>query len=210
MRPSDSCRRLFAQIVAALFVLPLVSAAYASSGEEGSAPASAGSGVKLAQQGKAPATAPAPAPAKSAQVPPAEEPAAWAVNCSDQGQQKFTCEMTQNLIDQKSNSQVMLISIKKVTGGDAKAMLIRFFHGVFLPPGVSVKVDGGQPTAIAFQKSDRLGVYAALPLTDRMVADMKKGKDLKFGLQINQGEPLEIVARLNGFGPAYDRISSMP
>lgn len=69
------------------------------------------------------------------------------------------------LIDQKSNSQVMLISIKKVTGGDANAMLIRFFHGVFLPPGVSVKVDGGQPTAIAFQKSDRLGVYAALPLT---------------------------------------------
>lgn len=39
---------------------------------------------------------------------------------------------------------------------------------------------------------------------------MKKGKDLKFGLQVNQGEPSEIVARLNGFGPAYDRITSMP
>ena len=165
-------------------------------------------GLKLAQQGK---PAPAAPPAKGAPAPaaPAQEPAAWAVNCTDQGQQKFTCEMTQNLIDQKTSAQVMLISIKSVTTGKSKAMLVRLFHGVYLPSGLSVKIDNGQPAPIAFQKSDRLGVYAALPLTDKLVADLKKGKELKFGLQVNQGEPLELIARLNGFGPAFDRISSM-
>jgi invasion protein IalB len=160
---------------------------------------------KLAQQGKA---APA-APPKSAQEQPGEEPAAWAVTCTDQGQKKFTCEMTQSLIDQKSNVQVVLISIKAVATGESKAMLVRFFHGVYLPTGVSIKVDGGPSTPLAFQKSDRLGVYAALPLTDKIVAEMKRGKELRLSVQINQGEPLEVVARLNGFGPAFDRINSM-
>jgi invasion protein IalB len=117
--------------------------------------------------------------------------------------------MTQSLIDQKSNVQVVLISIKAVATGESKAMLVRFFHGVYLPTGVSIKVDGGPSTPLAFQKSDRLGVYAALPLTDKIVAEMKRGKGLRLSVQINQGEPLEVVARLNGFGPAFDRINSM-
>ena len=113
------------------------------------------------------------------------------------------------MIDQKSNAQILLISIKHATAGEANAMLLRFFHGVYLPGGVSLQIDGGQATQIVFQKSDRLGVYAALPLTDRIVADMKRGKDLKLSVQINQNEPLQLVARLNGFGPAYDKINSL-
>jgi invasion protein IalB len=180
----------------------MASGSFAAPGDNERAAAVPASGTRIAQQKGAPEKAP---PAKG----PAEEPAAWAVSCSDQGQQKFTCEMTQSLIDQKTQAQVMLISIKNTSTGDAKAMLIRMFHGVYLPTGVSVKIDSGQATPIAFQKSDRFGVYAALPLTDRIVADMKKGKDLRFSLQVNQGESLELVARLNGFGPAFDKISAM-
>jgi invasion protein IalB len=212
MRPFDRRLRLLVHIVAPLVALSLTGASLAASGGGDLAAASASPGVKLAQQGKASPSAP---PAKGAPAqpqPPAQpqqEAAAWAVTCTDQGQKKFTCEMTQSLIDQKSNMQILLISIKSVATGESKAMLVRFFHGVYLPTGVSVKVDNGQATPIAFQKSDRLGVYAALPLTDRIVADMKRGKDLRFSVQINQGEPLEVVGRLTGFGPAYDRLSSM-
>jgi invasion protein IalB len=208
MRLCNGCLRLFVLVAGPLIALSLSGASLAIAGGGEPAAQSASSGIKLAQQGKAAPAAPA-AP-KAAQAPPAaEEAAAWAVTCSDQAQKKFVCEMTQTLIDQKSNGQILLISIKNVATGEAKAMLIRFFHGVYLPAGVSVQVDTAPAAQVAFQKSDRFGVYAALPLTDRIVADMKKGKDLKFALQINQGEPLEVVARLTGFGPAYDRISSM-
>jgi len=147
--------------------------------------------------------------AQATSAAPASEPAAWAVNCTDQIQGKFACEMTQNIVDQKSGGQILLISIKGVSGGGATAMLIRMFHGVYLPTGLSVKIDGGKATAIAFQKSDQLGVYAALPLDDKLIAELKKGKELKFSAQINQGQPLDINGRLNGFGPAYDKISSL-
>jgi len=211
MRKLVSRSRMLARASASLFAVLLASSASASDPGERVPSAHDARTIKLAQQAKPPPKAGAPAKAEPAQAQPApaDEPAAWAVNCTDQGQKKLTCEMTQSLIDQKSRAQVVMISIRGVTGGESKAMLVRFFHGVFLPAGVSVKVDGGQPTPLVFQKSDRLGVYAALPLTDRIVADMKKGKDLKFGLQINQGQPLELTARLNGFGPAFDRISAM-
>jgi invasion protein IalB len=197
---------------------PLVAVCWAgiavgASGGEHAATASR-SGPQVAQQAK-PEAKPAPsapaktAPAAGAPAQPAAEVSAWAVNCTDQGQPRFTCEMTQALVDQKTNAQIMLLSIKSVAGGDAKALLVRLFHGIYLPAGVSIQIDGGTPTPIAFQKSDQFGVYAALPLTDRIVADMKRGKDLKFSLQINQNEPLEVVARLNGFGPAFDRIGSV-
>jgi invasion protein IalB len=158
---------------------------------------------KIAQQAK---------PSSPTKVEPmagGDAVAAWAVNCTDQGRPRFTCEMTQSLIDGKTKAQLMLLSIKSVATGDAKALLVRIAHGVYLPTGVSVKVDSGQSTPIAFQKSDQLGVYAALPLTDRIVADMKRGKELHISVELNKGEPLELVARLNGFGPAFDRISSV-
>lgn len=210
MRRVDRHLRLFVQMIAPLLALSLAGGSFAASGAGDLATASPGSGVKLAQQGKAPAAKAAPAPAPAAPAPAAEEPAAWAVSCTDQGLKQFTCEMTQSLIDQKSNTQVVLISIKSGGApGESKAMLIRFFHGVYLPTGVSVKVDGGQASPIAFQKSDRLGVYAALPLTDRVLADMKRGKDLRLSVEVNKGQPLEVVARLIGFAPAFDRLSSI-
>jgi invasion protein IalB len=159
--------------------------------------------MKIAQQAK---------PSSHAKAEPmagGDAAAAWAVNCTDQGQPRFTCEMTQSLIDGKTRAQLMLLSIKSVATGDAKALLVRIAHGVYLPTGVSVKVDSGQSTPIAFQKSDQLGVYAALPLTDRIVTDMKRGKELHISVELNKGEPLELVARLTGFGPAFDRISSV-
>ena len=182
--------------------------AFGAGGEHFATPSR--SGPQFAQQAKPAPTAPAkPAPAAGAPTQPAAEVSAWAVNCTDRGQPRFTCEMTQALIDQKTKAQILLLSIKSVVSGDGKALLIRLFHGVYLPAGVSIQIDGGQPTPVAFQKSDQFGVYAALPLTDRIVADMKRGKDLKFSLQINQNEPLEVIARLGGFAPAYDRVSSV-
>lgn len=149
-----------------------------------------------------PAAAPAPAA-------PAEEPDAWAVGCNIQGSQKFVCEMNQNIVDQKSRAQVMLISIKNATGGGSPVMLFRVLHGVYLPAGVTVAIDKGQPATAHFQKSDQLGAYAALPLDEKWIADMKKGKELLVGFQVNQGEALNIVARLNGFGRSLDKIRSI-
>jgi invasion protein IalB len=156
-------------------------------------------------QQAAPAKGAAPAPSPAAQ--PA--PSAWAVTCTDQLKPQFSCEMTQNILDQQSGGQVVLLSVKPSSDGGAPAMIVRALHGVYLPAGLSLKVDNGAATALPFQKSDRLGVYAALPLTSQIVGDMKKGAEIHLSMQLNKDQPFVIIARLNGFGPAYDKISQL-
>lgn len=150
-----------------------------------------------------PATAPAAAPAASS------APSAWSVTCSDRVAGNFTCEMTQSLIDQKSGGQIILLSIKNTSDGAANALLVRFAHGIYLPAGVTLSIDGTAPMPLQFQKSDQLGVYAALPLTDKMIGDMRKGKALTLRTEIKKGEPFELTALLDGFGPALDKVKSV-
>lgn len=194
--------------IAAVVCFGVASAAIASiGGAHAATPADAGA-IRLAQvQPKTKQAQPAAAPAAPAAAP--GEPTAWAVTCSNQTQNKLVCEMTQNIVEQKSGGQIALISIKGTADGNATAMLLRLFHGVFLPAGISVRIDGAAPVPLQFQKSDRLGVYAALPLTDKLLGDLKKGKELKLVAQINQGEEMQISGSLVGFGPAFDKVNSI-
>jgi invasion protein IalB len=169
----------------------------------------AASVADLAHAQKAPDKAkPAAAPAAGAPTAEAASPASWVVTCNDRAQGKLACEMAQLIIEQSSRREVMMISVKGASDGPSSAMLFRLFHGVYLPGGVTVSVDTAAPTPIAFQKSDAVGVYAALPLTDKLIADMGKGKTLVVRAELNKGEPVELTALLNGFAPALEKVRS--
>ena len=195
MKFSKSHSMLLAMAISFLCGLAVAPPAYAQSKDKDAKP-------------KAGAATPAtPAPAGAADAP-AEAVAAWAVSWSDRVQGKFQCEMTQSIVDQNSRGQIILIAVRPPSDGGAKVMLFRVGHGVYLPAGLNLKIDSGTATPIPFQKSDQLGVYAALPLTDPMIADLKKGKEMKIAIELNKGQPAEIGAPLNGFGPAFERVSS--
>ena len=145
-----------------------------------------------------------------AKKPAAGKPvSAWAVSCSDRVQGKFTCTMTQNIVDQKTRRLLVRISVQGAGEGKSNAMLFRLFHGVYLPAGLKVAIDKGRGIPVEFQKSDRSGVYAALPLKERVVARMKRGTTLGLNFQINKGKALDIAASLKGFSQALDRINSL-
>lgn len=165
---------------------------------------------RLAQQTKtAPSTGAAP-PATAAQPQAAPQVAAWSVSCTDRtADAKLSCEMTQSVIEAQSQTQLLLLSVKPTSAGGGTALLIRAFHGVYIPSGLTVRVDKGNPTPLAFQKSDQLGLYAALPLSSALVTDLKRGKEITITLELNKGEPLNIVALLTGFGQSYDKILAM-
>src|SRR5262245_20810215 len=206
-------------LVASLFVALIVSvcgrgSAMAQSGESArlvpwvSGPGQAignpasGTGSQVAQKGKA-------APAeKASAAPDAQQQETWAVNCSNRGGTGFACEMTQAIIDGKSRALILLISIKTPQANSQPAVLFRSIHGVYLPAGLTVSVDGGSVSNLEFQKSDQLGAYAALPLGSKHIDDLKRGKELVVAMQINKGEKVELRAPLRGFGAAFDRITA--
>lgn len=218
-----------ARIIASTLMIGLLSSGVALSvalaaggdGDGGQPSAAKGGGeklIQLAQSAKKKKSSekteevsqtPPPAETGSTTRETAPEPDAWAVNCTNQIGSKFQCEMSQSIVDQKSRMQVIFISIKNVSASSPGAMLFRVFHGVYLPAGMNVTVDKTHSSPIQFQKSDQYGAYAALPLDDKWLAELRKGKEMKLAIQVNQGETLEILARLNGFGKAYDKVKTI-
>ena len=101
--------------------------------------------IRVAQQQTPPKQNTPIAQAQPAAPPPPTVPA-WAVSCSDREQGKLLCEMTQNVVERTSGSQVALFSVKGTSDGGATAMLIRLFHGIYIPAGASIRIDEGSPT----------------------------------------------------------------
>lgn len=139
---------------------------------------------------------------------PAAEQVAWAWRCTNQTQNKAGCEMSQTIVDRNGRVQA-LITVSKASDGATSVMVFRIPHGAYLPSGLSVVIDDAPPLALPFQKSDPQGVYAALPMSDKVLSDLRKARQFKLVVQINKGEDLPIAGSLAGFGAVYDRIQAM-
>jgi len=176
-------------------LLPWVSGAGQAIGN----PAS-GASSQVAQKSKA-----IPAEKASAAVPDAPQRESWAVTCSNRAG-GFLCEMTQAIIDGKTRTLILLISIKSPQANAQPAILFRSIHGVYLPAGLTMSIDAGGASNLQFQKSDQLGAYAALPLSTKFIDDLKRGRELVIAIEINKGEKLELRAPLQGFATAFDRV----
>lgn len=165
-----------------------------------------------AQQPPARAKAGQPAPqAQAAPQPQAESAApasAWAWRCSSSIKTKSGCEMTQVIVDPRNGAPHAVITVMGASDGPSSVMIVRIPHGVYIPAGVTLAIDGAAPTPLPFQKSDQAGIYAALPLTDKLVADLGKGKSFKLAVQVTKGEDFPIVGSLNGFSAALERVKA--
>jgi invasion protein IalB len=177
----------------------------------GAEPAEHSPPLRLAQKddSKAPAAKKDAAPAATPNQPAPNQPAPWAVTCSDRAGGKLICEMTQNVIEDKTRRQLLLLSIRNASDDASPVLVIRAFHGLYLPAGLNLGIDQGKPTPVPFQKSDQAGIYAALPLSEALVGELKKGKELRVAMQLQKDQPLEIKVPLTGFPAAFDKVRSV-
>jgi invasion protein IalB len=147
------------------------------------------------------------APPASAGAPQAKAAEPWALSCSNQNG-TFACEMRQGIVDEKTRGGILLIIVRNTTTKDRTAFLFRLVHGVYLPAGLTVQIDGGKPTKLEFQKSDRFGVYAGLPIDTTLLGELKKGRELIIAFEPRKGKTVQLKAPLSGFGPAHDRVAA--
>lgn len=200
------------RLAGALVVGTAILAAAVPLQAEGAEPAEHAPLLRLAQKddSKAPPAAKKDAaPAAAPNQPAPNQPAPWAVTCSDRAGGKLICEMTQNVIEDKTRRQLLLLSIRNASDDASPVLVIRAFHGLYLPAGLNLGIDQGKPTPVPFQKSDQAGIYAALPLSEALVGELKKGKELRVAMQLQKDQPLEIKVPLTGFPAAFDKVRSV-
>ena len=91
--------------------------------------------------------------------------------------------------------------------GDGKsgAMLMTLPLGLNLTEPVLVKVDNGAPERQAIQTCTNVGCFVAMTLSDKLIAAMRTGTDLKITVQDANKKPVEMSLPLLGFGIAFDK-----
>jgi invasion protein IalB len=177
----------------------------------------------FAQQPPKPATKPA------AQKPPAAKPAAPAPAPAAPAPQAAAAPSTPQLMyspwikvcgkgPETNNKQVcvitkdgrlengMPVAVVQVfePEGEAKVMRITVPLGMQLAHGTRMIIDQEQPAQQPYKICFPVGCMADYPITDDMIAKMKKGQQITLQAINMQGTPISLPLPLNDFAKAYD------
>ncbi len=137
----------------------------------------------------------APLPSARAQQSPENPPAAWRVECTGDGK----------TLDCRAVQQVFHRETRPAADGKSGAMLMTLPLGLNLTEPVLVKVDNGTPERQAIQTCTNVGCFIAMTLSDKLIAAMRTGGELKITVQDANKKPIDMSLPLLGFGLAFDK-----
>jgi len=155
--------------------------------------------------------APAPAPQPQAQPQPLQEQAApqlmyspWMKVCG-KGQDtnnKQVCVVTKD--GRLENGMPVAIVQLFEPEGLPKVLRVTVPLGMQLQHGTRVIIDQGQPVNEPYKICFPVGCMSDYPVTDDMIAKMKKGQQIVLQAINMQGTPISLPLPLNDFAKAYD------
>jgi invasion protein IalB len=137
---------------------------------------------------------------------PAQQP--WATQCSAASRKApLNCTMEQQVIVRETGRPIARISIQ-VGGADPRkpAVLLHVPLSLSIGAGITMQIDEAEPLKFDVQTCDANGCYAGSPLTDEMIASLKRGETLKVGFQGVNREPVNIPFSLAGFTASFENV----
>jgi invasion protein IalB len=172
---------------------------------------------------KAPAAKPAQAPAKPAQAPAAPQAQQQAAEAPPQlmyspwlkvcgkGQEtnnKQVCVVTKD--GRLENGMPVAIVQLFEPEGEAKVLRITVPLGMQISHGTRMIIDQGQPAQEPFKICFPVGCMSDYPVTDDMIAKLKKGQQITLQAINMQGTPISLPMPLADFAKAYDGPATDP
>lgn len=131
----------------------------------------------------------------------------WIVSCSSLTG-KFTCNTTQRLTVKKTGQTLISLRIQTVAKDKPPVMAVHLPHGIYLPEGVKFQVDKKLTVKAKIRTCDRSGCYTTIPINDKLMAAIKKGKSLYTIFQNLRKKNVAIEASLIGFTKAFEQMVS--
>lgn len=160
--------------------------------------------VSAQEKGKASSTAPADK-AAAAQAAPEMPAVPWLVNCASTGG-PVACEASQRLVLQQTGQLLLGVTVRIPPDSKTGAMMLHLPHGLFLPDGVTVDIDGKGSRKHDVQTCDQKGCYAGLPIEDAYLKTLQSGKAMTVAFRNLQKEDVRVPVTLSGFKEAYGKL----
>ncbi|PXA96871.1 invasion associated locus B family protein [Nostoc sp. 3335mG] len=129
----------------------------------------------------------------------------WQVTCvSQQTGPDLVCSMGQTLLAGQTGQRVVSANITRQDG--KLVMQLALPHGLRLPDGVDIAVDGGARSSFTIVTADQNGSYAEVPLDDALLGALRAGQILEVVVQAYDGGEIVLQLSLAGFTEAIGRL----
>jgi invasion protein IalB len=137
---------------------------------------------------------------------PQQQP--WATQCSAASRKApLNCTMEQQVVVRETGRPIARISIQVGAAEPRKpAVLLHVPLSLSIGAGITMQIDEAEPLKFDVQTCDANGCYAGSPMTDEMIAALKRGKTLKVGFQGVNREPVSIPFSLVGFTASFEQV----
>ena len=129
----------------------------------------------------------------------------WIVNCASVTGQ-VNCEAVQRLMLQKTGQLLLGITIRLPKGAKDPTMMVQLPHGMYLPSGVSLKIDDSAAKKEPVQTCDAKGCYVGLAIDPGLLKTMQSGKAMTVTFQNLAKKDITIPVTLSGFAEAYKKL----
>lgn len=127
----------------------------------------------------------------------------WYKECSKQADNDIC--VVQNIITAQSGQLITAVGLVDVSGKiNQKLIQVTVPIARFIPPGISLQVDGGKQTKIPYAVCLPDKCIAQIPMTDAIIAMFKKGSEAVFTSVNAQRAANPIRISLSGFTQAFD------
>jgi invasion protein IalB len=144
------------------------------------------------------------AQAQQQQGAPEAQVAAWRVECNGDGK-TLECRAVQQVFHRETRQLLVSAAVRPAADGKTGTLLATLPLGLNLTEPVGVRIDNGNPERQPIQTCTNVGCFLTVTLSDKLIAAMRTGHELKFAMQDANKKPVEIALPLLGFGLAFDK-----
>lgn len=131
----------------------------------------------------------------------------WGTSCAaSERDAPLACVLEQSIFVPRTGQQLVNVKIQ-VEGTEKKpTLLITAPLGLFLPAGVSIRVDRTEPKKLDLQTCDAVGCYVAMPMTEELLGLMKAGSDFSVTFQNLAKAEINVTIPLQGFSDGLAKV----
>lgn len=131
----------------------------------------------------------------------------WQLRCeTPPGAAKQLCALVQSIAAEDRPNIGLIVIILKTADGKNRLLRVIAPLGVLLPSGLGLKIDGADIGHAGFVRCQPSGCIAEVVMEDKLIDQLKNGKDAVFIIFQTPEEGIGIPLALSGFKDAFEEL----
>ncbi len=127
----------------------------------------------------------------------------WGLRCRESPTDQVTCYLFQNILLKEGRQRIFHVAVGYINAQEQPIALMTSPLGTYLPPGVALQIDDGEPMRVPFEQCNADGCHATLPIEPATLEALKRGALMNVAIHDGARRPLEFPVSLAGFTAGF-------